>query len=71
MLTSFHLGGIGEIWTAFSYEDEDRRLKIGALVRITATSAEVLNESCQAEIVGRPEGRRRKGCHAYLVRRAP
>lgn len=31
--------------------------------------AEVLGESCLAEIVGRPEGRRRKGCNAYLVGR--
>ena len=69
MLTSFHLGDIGETWTASSYEDEDRRLSVGASVRITATSAEVLGESCLAEIVGRPEGRRRAGCHAYQVRR--
>ena len=69
MLTSFHLGDVGETWTASSYEDEDRRLLLGASVRVTATSAEVLGESCLALIVGRPDGRQRKGCHAYLVRR--
>jgi hypothetical protein len=69
MLTSFHLGDVGETWTASSYEDEDRGLKIGASVRVSALSAEVLGESCLATITGRPEGRRRKGCHAYLVRR--
>ncbi len=67
MLTSFHFVDIGETWTASSYEDEDRRLAVGRSVRVHALSAEVLGESCQAEIVGRPEGRRRNGCHAHLV----
>lgn len=71
MLTSFHLVDIGETWTASSYEDEDRRLAVGRSVRVYALSAEVLSESRQAEIVGRPEGRRRNGCHTYLVRRTP
>ena len=69
MLTSFHLGAIDETWAASSYDDEDRRLAVGTSVRVSAISAEVLGESCLAEIVGRPEERRRKGCNAYLVRR--
>lgn len=69
MLTSFHLGEIGETWTASSYDAGDQGIKQGSIVTITAVSAEVAGQTCEAKIVGRPEGRRPKGCHSYLVQR--